>query len=151
MNRNEFFLKTGATMLTLATASNLLGQDHHEHTKETKKGNTKKDKYARAKMNSIHCILAAQDCLSHCITLMGSGDKSMFKCAESTRDVIATCNAFLSMASQDSAFLKKMASLCIEVCQACAKECKQHAEHHEECKACMKSCNDCIKEMKKIA
>lgn len=149
MNRNQFLLKTGAVIATAGAVNQLFAQGMEDHSQH---GNTKTKttKFSKAKMSAIHCILAAEDCLSHCIELMGNGDKSMGICAATTRDVIASCNAFLSMASQESSFTKKMAALCIEVCEACAKECKKHAEHHEVCKVCMKSCNDCAKEMKKV-
>jgi Cys-rich four helix bundle protein (predicted Tat secretion target) len=149
MKRNEFLWKTGATIASISMAGNIFAQDKkdHSHHKGMKAGT---GKWGKVKMSAIHCILVAEDCLSHCLVELGNGDTSLAGCANSTRDVISACKAFLSLASQESKFTKKMGALCAEICSSCAEECKKHADRHEVCKACMNSCNDCAKEMKKV-
>ncbi|TGN19663.1 four-helix bundle copper-binding protein [Leptospira idonii] len=147
MNRKEFVTKTAVALTTVGAVSNLFAEDH---TKHEMSGGKSSSKYAKALMSAIHCKLAAEVCLGHCITELGNGDKSLGACAKSTREVIAACEAFISLASQESAFTKKSAALCLEICEACAKECKKHADHHKVCKECLDSCLACAKEMAKV-
>jgi Cys-rich four helix bundle protein (predicted Tat secretion target) len=148
MNRKEFLKNTALSVATVSTVSGLMAQSH-DH--EMKPGSaSSKSKYSKAMMSAVHCQLAAENCLAHCINEMGKGDKSLVKCANSTREVIAACEAFVKMASFESSFTGKMADLCEDVCKACAAECKKHAEHHPECKECMDSCLSCAKEMSKV-
>lgn len=148
MNRKDF-LKTSAISVASVTAvSNLLAQTH-DHDKMASTG-ASKNKYSKAMMSAIHCQLAAEACLAHCINEMGKGDKTLAKCANSTREVIAACEAFVKMASSESSFTGKIADLCEDVCKSCAAECKKHAEHHSVCKDCMDSCLSCAKEMSKV-
>lgn len=149
MTREKFLLNSTILLSTL-TNTKLFAQDvKHEHAEE-EKDESKSNKSSKIKMAIIYCIVDAEECLAHCLELMGEGDKSLAKCARSTRDVIASCNALLGMLSHNSTYIKKMATLCIEVCQTCASECKKHAKHHKVCKQCMDSCNTCIEEMKKL-
>jgi Cys-rich four helix bundle protein (predicted Tat secretion target) len=149
MNRKQFVTKSAAVIATTGALTQLFGQDH-KHDSNTMSSPGKNSKYAKAMMAAIHCKLAAEVCLGHCIAEMANGDKSLGACATSTMEVIAACEAFTTLASQSSKFTKKLASLCEDICEACAKECKKHADHHKECKDCMESCNACAKEMDKI-
>ena len=148
MNRKSFIKTTAASLAAISAFSRLGAQEHVHETKDMKTPDT--GKYSKAMMSALHCKLAAQVCLSHCITEMGKGDKSLAACANSTREVIAACESFLQMASLDSGFTKKVAALCEEVCKSCATECKKHSSHHKVCKDCMDSCNSCAKEMAKV-
>ena len=148
MNRKSFIANTAAGIATLSAISTLVAQEHnHDAMKDMK---TEPGKYSKALMSALHCKLAAQVCLSHCITEMGKGDKTLAACANSTREVLAACEAFIQIASQDSTFTKKTAVLCEEICKACAAECKKHSTHHKVCKDCMDSCLSCAKEMAKV-
>ncbi|MDZ4726309.1 MAG: four-helix bundle copper-binding protein [Leptospira sp.] len=148
MNRKQFVTQSAAVLATAGVISNLLADDH-KHEPGMTKTNTS-SKYSKALMSAIHCKLAAEICLSHCITELTNGDKSLGACASSTKEVIAACDAFISLASQGSTYTKKIAALCEEICKSCAKDCKKHAEHHQECKDCMESCLACAKEMAKV-
>ncbi|GBF51863.1 hypothetical protein LPTSP4_34010 [Leptospira ryugenii] len=148
MNRKQFVTNSAALFAGASLLSNLAAEDHkHDPSMKMSSGNSK---YSKALMSAIHCKLAAELCLSHCISEMAGGDKSLGSCASSTKEVIAACDAFISLASQNSSFTKKSAQLCAEICQSCAKECKKHADHHKECKDCMESCLSCAKEMAKV-
>jgi len=141
MNRKSFIERSLGTLAATSLLSTLQAQEH-------KHGSNSTAKHAKAMMSAIHCKMAAEICLSHCLDEMGKGDKSMAPCAKSTREVIAACDAFLSFASAESGFTKKLSVVCAEICESCAKECKKHADHHKVCKDCMDSCLACAKEMK---
>ena len=79
------------------------------------------------------------------------GDKEMAACAKSVNEMLAVCAALQRLATTDSRFLPKYATLAGEVCEACEKECRKHETKHAECKACADSCAVCLKECKKIA
>ncbi len=146
MKRKDFITTTALGLATSSLFSSLSAQDHKQHNMTTS-SNTK---YGKAMMSAIHCKLAAEVCLSHCLEEMSTGDKSMGACAKSTREVISACDSFLSFASANSSYTKKLASLCKEICENCANECKKHADHHKDCKDCMDSCLSCAKEMAKV-
>ncbi|XDD44613.1 four-helix bundle copper-binding protein [Leptospira sp. WS60.C2] len=148
MNRKELLQKAGMAVAVSGILSTLSAEDH-DHT-SAGMPQAGKSKYAKAMMAAIHCQLSAEVCLSHCLTELGNGDKSMAACASSTREVISLCDSFVKLASQNSSFTKKLANLCIEVCEACAKECDKHAKHHAVCKECRDSCLACVKELKKV-
>ncbi|WCL49894.1 four-helix bundle copper-binding protein [Leptospira sp. GIMC2001] len=143
MNRKEFIRNATVGVATVGIVSALSAQEHKHNMPATKSNK----KYSKALMSAIHCKLAAEICLSHCIEEMGKGDKTLLGCATSTRETIAICDSFIQIASQDSKFTKKTAGLCAEICKNCAAECKKHAEHHAICKECMDSCLSCAKEM----
>ncbi|MDF3819916.1 four-helix bundle copper-binding protein [Leptospira sp. 96542] len=149
MNRKEFVQSATTAVALSGIFSTLSAEDHSNHG-VMPTTSTSKSKYAKVMMSAIHCKLAAEICLSHCIVELGKGDKSLATCAESTKEVIALCDSFISLASQSSKYTKKLASLCAEVCEACAKVCEKHANHHAVCKDCMESCLACAKEMKKV-
>jgi Cys-rich four helix bundle protein (predicted Tat secretion target) len=148
MNRKQFVTQSAAILATAGALSNLMGQDHKHEPSMTMP--SKSTKNGKALMSAIHCKLAAEVCLGHCIAEMSNGDKTLGECANSTMEVIALCDAFISLASKGSSFTKKAASLCEEICNSCAKICKKHEGHHKECKDCMESCLACAKEMAKV-
>lgn len=63
---------------------------------------------------------------SHKKFLYSFSSYTMVACAASTREVIAICDSFVMMASQNSKFVSKLADFCEDVCNACAKEYKAH-------------------------
>lgn len=148
MNRKQFVQNLATAVAVSGVISGLSAEDH-KHDSKTMAGDSK-SKYGKAMMAAMHCQLAAEECLSHCITELGKGDKSLAACAKSTKEVIAVCESFVTLASQSSNFTKKLANLCIEICEACSKECEKHASHHQICKDCQTSCLACIKELKKV-
>ena len=149
MNRKEFIRNTAVGVATIGVINSLSAQEHKHGMDMPTKSSNKKN--AKALMSAIHCKLAAEICLSHCIDEMGKGDKTLLGCAISTRETIAICDSFIQIASQDSKYTKKTASLCAEICKNCAAECKKHAKHHIICKECMDSCLACAKEMTAVS
>ncbi len=147
MNRRELLL--GATAFAAAaTAGRVFAAEHNhmnmEHTPSHPKLNS--NLIAAA----ADCVLKANICLQHCITLLGEGDKTMAACAKSSSEAIAICTALQQLASADSKQLPKLAKVAMEICKACEEECKK-TERHPECKACKDACIACYKECKAIA
>jgi len=92
--------------------------------------------------------VAGEACLTHCLR---QKDDSMAACAVTVRDMLASCQATLSLASAQSKHLPAMAALCAKICRDCEAECKKHADHHAECKRCMESCARCAAACEKAA
>jgi Cys-rich four helix bundle protein (predicted Tat secretion target) len=96
-------------------------------------------------LEAADCAVKGELCLSHCIELLSTGDTSLGECAKLTVEMVAICKATATMASINSKYLKATAKLAADICNACAEECKKHAEHHATCKVCMEACLSCAK------
>lgn len=146
MNRREVLL-SGAALASAAFVSNVQAAEkasthQHHHT-------------SMAQNSSLltalaDCIQKGQVCLSHCLQLLGEGEKELAGCAQSVNETLAICTAMQQLTNQNSAFLPKLAKIAMDACKKCEDECKKH-EKHESCKACGESCAACYKECKKIA
>jgi Cys-rich four helix bundle protein (predicted Tat secretion target) len=150
MDRREM-LQSGL-VLTLAAAGTAMAQSdkpmaghdhHHDHGAA--------NKYSALVTATSDCGHIGQICLAHCLVLLGQGDKAMAGCATSVSQMLATCQALLSLATQNSKYLPKMAALALAVCEDCEKECRKHESKHKECKDCADACVACAKECKKVA
>lgn len=143
MNRREALLSgaalAAATFVGYAKAAEM---EHHHHAAMVNAGLV---------AAAADCIQKGQVCLSHCLQLLGQGDKEMAACAKSVNQMLALCGALQSLANQESAYLPQLAKIAMDACNQCEDECKKHADKHEACKACGESCNACAKECKKIA
>ena len=143
MTRKQL-LKTASALAVIGIAGKISAQDHSAHKAQGKK-------FANLAHRASMCIEAGNTCLRHCIDMLASGDKSLVGCAKSVQDLIPVCNGLLALAATESQFLKKYASVCVEVCKACEDECNKHAKKHAVCKECADSCKDCLVELKKVA
>jgi Cys-rich four helix bundle protein (predicted Tat secretion target) len=99
-------------------------------------------RYADLVAATSHCVTAGDACLSHCLTLLGEGDKELAACAKTVRDTIAACTALRELAAADSPHVKDLAKVVSGICGDCEAECKKH-EKHSVCKDCEKACRDC--------
>ncbi len=147
MERREALKAVAATLAATMSGAALAAANHdHSH-----------DHGGAAKRNAAiiaaraDCLKTGEACLAHCLYLLGNGDKSMAACAQSVNELLATCTALMKLAGQDSRFVPAFAKLAADVCASCEKECRKHADHHEECKACAESCATCVKECRKLA
>lgn len=107
--------------------------------------------YAALALAASDCLQKGQACLSHCLVLLGEGDKAMAGCAQSVNQMLALCAAVQQLANQNSKQLARVAAIALDACQQCEDECKKHADKHEVCKACGESCAACAKECKKLS
>lgn len=141
MNRREALFASSA--LLAAGAAQAVEHSHHHH------GDS--HPYQEVLDTAGACVEKGEICLSHCITLLGQGDKTMAACAATVRDMLASCRALITLAAAESKFAPRLAALCVDVCKACEAECKKHADKHRPCKDCMQSCTDCAKACKAVA
>lgn len=91
------------------------------------------------------CVAVGQECLTHCLESLATGDKMMADCSKTVRDTIAACQGLIALAASKSKHLKEYAAVCAKICRDCEAACKKHAEHHEICKRCMEACAHCAK------
>lgn len=145
MNRRELLL-SGVALASAAIVGKVQAADGHEHHHQH--GGAVNTGLTAA---TSDCIQKGQVCLSHCLTLLGQGDKEMAACAQSVNQMLAVCGALQQLASQESSYLKSQAKIAMDICKECEDECKKHADKHDTCKACMEGCRACYKECKKIA
>ena len=96
------------------------------------------------------CVSKGQLCLSHCLDMLATGDKSMAACSKTAHEMLAVCGAMLSLAAQGAPSLPRFAAVCLDVCRRCEAECRKHAQH-TPCKDCATACAACQVECKKIA
>ena len=153
MNRRQFIGSAAAVSLT-AAASFARAHDHAghaHHAGHAGHAHSAPRAYEAARKAAAHCVEAGQICLTHCITLLSSGDTSMKDCATGVNQMLALCGTLQNLAAQNSRLTPSLAKVCIEACKQCSAACKEHAGHHAECKACYESCLACIKECEKIA
>ena len=138
MNRRDALFATGA-LLAAGAASAAADHSHHHAGPHP---------WQAVLDTAGICVEKGEVCLTHCIMLMGEGDKTMAACATSVREMLATCRALITLAGAESKFAPKLAALCVDVCKACEAECKKHADKHKACKECMESCTECAKACK---
>jgi Cys-rich four helix bundle protein (predicted Tat secretion target) len=86
------------------------------------------------------CVQAARVCIAHCQQQLAQGDKSLAECLRTALDTDVVCNATLQLAGLNSRFTAEQARASIAVMQACVDACKEHAQHHAECKTCHDAC-----------
>ncbi len=159
MERRDL-LKTAATTaaaaITAALSANALAagkeqnhdhsHDHHHHDHGAMGKN-----YGALIASSSDCLVTGQACLAHCLVLLGQGDKEMAACAQSVSELLATCEALMKLAIQNSAFTPALAKVSADVCASCEKACRKHEKKHLECKACADACAACLKECRALA
>jgi Cys-rich four helix bundle protein (predicted Tat secretion target) len=96
------------------------------------------------------CMSKGQVCVSHCIGLLGKGNKDLAACATSVSQMLSLCSALQQLANQNSRYLPALARVALDACNDCEAECKKHADKHEPCKACMESCRACANECRAV-
>jgi len=55
--------------------------------------------YAALALAASDCLQKGQACLSHCLVLLGEGDKAMAGCAQSVNQMLALCAAVQQLAN----------------------------------------------------
>ena len=143
MNRKKF-IQTATVVAPLLYTANLLSQD----AKSTDSGKTG-GKYGALIDSASECIKKGELCISHCVDMMAGGDKTMGPCSKTVRDMLAMCETLSKLATSNSEFTKKHATLCLEVCKKCEDECRKHPKH-KVCMNCPESCKACSSEINKI-
>src|ERR1700677_107865 len=128
MNRREMLASAGI----LSTAI-LSGVSFAEEKKSEKTNPISKEKLKKATDAAFDCIKKGEACLAHCLDMQAAGDDSMKDCQPVIANMLAACTAFSKIGSYDSAkpeTLRRLASVCADLCKDCAGICKLHAEKH---------------------
>jgi hypothetical protein len=95
MNRREALFATGALLAAAGTAQ-AADHSHHHHDGA--------HPWQAVLDTAGICIEKGEVCLTHCIMLLGEGDKAMAACATSVREMLASCRALISLAAAESKF-----------------------------------------------
>jgi Cys-rich four helix bundle protein (predicted Tat secretion target) len=148
MNRREMLFGSAAIAAAVASSGKAFAETmdmshmHHHHHPSARN---------QALLDAAtDCIQRGEICMAHCLRLMATGDTETAECAISVNQMLAVCEALQKLSAAESKYLASQAKVALELCEACAKECKKHADKHEECKACGESCEACAKECKKL-
>ncbi len=149
MDRREVLKSVGA--FTMAALASSAIADEHEHMNHEAHHHHNANPYAKLIAAASDCIEKGNLCISHCLELLGDGDKEMAACAKSVQQTLAICSALQKLASQQSSHLGELAKLAAITCKECEDECKKHADKHEECKNCMDACKACRKECEALS
>ena len=138
MDRREFL--AGAAALTVASLAKAAPPAHpHEAAAPSGLIDATAD-----------CRKKAEACLTHCISMLSTGDTSMAACAARVRDTIASSQALLALAAANSKHTKALAKVCADVCRDCEAECRKH-EKMPVCRDCADACAKMIAETAKLA
>ena len=145
MDRRDMLLRTAAAGMA-AMATGAMAADEHSHRAHQAGG-----KYQALADSTADCVSTGENCLSHCLVLLGESDKDMAGCAKSVNQMLSVCNALMRLSAQEATYVPTMAALAAQVCKDCEDECRKHEQKHEQCKACAQACAACLKECKKVA
>lgn len=153
MERRDMLKGIGAAVATALTANALAagkpGGEHDDHSHHHH-DHSAHDHGATKQLQPLiqaasDCAQKGDQCLAHCLTLLGEGDKAMAACARSVNETIALCRALETLAGQGSKYTAHLAKVALDACKECEKECRKHEKKHAECKACADACAACIK------
>lgn len=99
---------------------------------------------------ALTCVGRGEECVAHCVQVMGDGDTSLKDCLTSVNEMLPICATLARYAALNAKQLKQLAKVCSDVCDDCAKECEKHAAEHEECKVCGEACNTLTAALKNL-
>ena len=145
MNRRHFIQSTLAASLATAATAAVAHGDHshsghdHAHNHAGHGAAAENARFAAVHAAALSCVGAGKNCLAHCVRLLSAGDQSMAQCAKNANQMLALCTAVMDLAAQNSDLLPQVARACVKACEACAAACKEHINHHAECRACYES------------
>jgi len=150
MDRKEFLMASGAVV-----ASGLLGatafaadDKHAAHDHGTPKARPVSKELKAVQDATFQCLKAGELCLAQCNAVLAGGKTSMADCQLAVMNMLAVVGATSPIMVYNTAevgHLKALARVCADFCRKCEKECKPHANDHQECKDCMQACIDCAK------
>ena len=95
----------------------------------------------------LACAVACNHCAASCT--QEENVQMMANCIYLDMQCATACFAAAQLMSLGSDFAPKMCALCVEICEACGKECAKHNESH--CQECAKLCKACAEACQKMA
>lgn len=93
------------------------------------------------------CINACNYCADACLD--EENVKMMVKCIRTDRVCAEVCAALNQVLSTNYKDVQGLVNYCIEVCEACARECEQHK--HQHCQDCAQACRECAEACRQYA
>jgi hypothetical protein len=96
----------------------------------------------------IHaCVECAQACTACADACVAEHDRALGRCVRINLDCADLCTAVSRVLSRqlapDLGVVSMALQLCAAVCDACACECRRHAEAHAHCDVCAVACRRC--------
>lgn len=149
MDRRTFF-SSSAAFAVLSVSALAQGHQHHHGHKPAASSNPK-TKHSALIKTSAECVEKGQVCLAHCFDLIAAGDRSVVECARLVTELNAACQALHTLASVNSKNLYLFGSAVKQICNACERECRKHADHHVQCRDCADACVKCRDEIGRLA
>ncbi len=107
-------------------------------------------RYAALATVYADCAARATECITHCQSVLATGDKSLGDCLKTALACQTTCTAVAQLARLNSDFAPALARDTVPVMKACLDTCRPHIEHHAICKACFDACESAIKAAQSI-
>lgn len=148
VGRRQFVLGAGMAMAALGVAGNATASGH-EHAHQGHGSYTPPAAPVQALIEgAFDCQQTGQACIEHCVQLLKGGDTAMAECLDLAQEMLAICGAMAQLASYNSAHLRKVVAVCIDICTDCERECRKHEKTHATCRACADACAECIKRAK---
>jgi len=141
MNRREVLLAMGAAATVAYTGSAAAAMPGHNHSKH-------KPQHGDVLDATNDCTDKGRRCIAHCLVSFIEGDTELAECASKVHEMQAICEAFSSLLTANSDYLKDYSKVCIDACNDCEKICREHDEHFE-CKDCADACQALVKAIKK--
>jgi len=142
MNRREALLSgaalAAATFVGYAKAAEM---EHHHHAAMVNAGLV---------AAAADCIQKGQVCLSHCLQLLGQGDKEMAACAKSVNQMLALCGALQSLANQESAYLPQLAKIAMDACIYVKMNARNTQTNMKPVKPAVKAAMRALKNVRKL-
>ncbi|UJH89813.1 four-helix bundle copper-binding protein [Antarcticibacterium sp. 1MA-6-2] len=105
-------------------------------------------------MRNERLIHALGNCINHCnycadACLGEENVKMMVDCIRTDRVCAEVCSTVNQVIITNFKNVQGLLDYCIEICEACAKECEKH--EHQHCKDCAKACRECAEACRNYA
>jgi Cys-rich four helix bundle protein (predicted Tat secretion target) len=130
--------------LAASTAGPVLAQAEmpagHEHVT---------GRFAALVASAAHCSQAGAVCLAHCHVRLAEGETALAACASSVSQLLAACDAMVTLASLDSQYVPAFAAVLHTICVDCEAECRKHPQH-PQCVACGDACAECAEQCQAV-
>ncbi len=94
----------------------------------------------------LNCAAICNHCASSC--LQEEHVSKMKKCIQMDMECAAICIATAQVLSMGGSKAKAMATVCAEICDACALECAKHDNIH--CRECSDICHNCANQCRTV-
>ncbi len=124
--------------------------DHSAHQGHAAADSAPAGRYAALATVYADCAARATECITHCQSVLATGDKSLGDCLKTALACQTTCTAVAQLARLNSDFAPALARDTVPVMKACLDTCRPHIEHHAICKACFDACESAIKAAQSI-